>query len=116
MLTGDVGCECAYIAMAKNNLQYVRTGQCLSSSHKQNISKSTKGRIHSQKTRYKMSIAKKDKYKGINSLSSKKCVINGKLFYTMSEASLFFNVHRCTIYRWIKNNPLCYNIPKIQLT
>lgn len=77
---------------------------------KRKISISLTGIQQSKETRHKRSISNSGK----NNYKSKIWIIHGKLFYSVSEASLFFSVGKTTIQRWCNPRskyhiPLCYS-------
>ena len=103
------------IKLGKNNHMY---GKFLSKEHKIKLSKASKGvnnymygKHHSKETLLKMSNSKKGK---LNS-NSKLWYINGHIFYSLSEASKFFNNGTTTIMNWCNPKskyhiPLCYSV------
>lgn len=94
-------------------------GKKFSDSHIKKLSESHKGSKHTIEHRRRISIANKGKdhhnfgKKGKLSSISKKWVINGKMFYSLTETKSFFGVGDATIGRWCNPKsryhiPLCY--------
>jgi len=120
MLTGDAGCESAWISMKTGNWYYDSTGIILSEEHKINIGKSLKGKMKGdkhpnwgksipEKTKAIWRKNRKGKFTGKDHHSSKLWFIHGKLFYSSYDAGRYINVHSCSIRRWCNNNiPHCY--------
>lgn len=90
----------------KKKMSDLKKGKHLSSETKQKM-REARSNI-SNETREKLS----ESHKGEKNHASKKCYINGKKFNTFTDASLFFEVSRRTIYAWCKSpkHPECYII------
>lgn len=139
MLTGDLNLERAYYGMKSGKfllLEYGENhpmyGKKQSEETRKKIShnnaKYWKGKRRSNKDKGKMRNAKLNDPnlhsnlekirlklpKGKYHWHSKVWIINGKLFYSIKEAGIFFGVSPSTIYKWVKTNkPLCYKFDKL---
>jgi len=120
MLTGDAGCESAYYGLLTGKFTLIKH----TTQTKQKISKANKGRSRPDikgknhffygKSHTKEQLKQnRIKHLGKNNTCHKKWTVNGKIFYSLNEASIFFNVHSSTIRRWCLPEskyhiPLCY--------
>ena len=121
MLTGDRGCESAYIGLKTGKFHFDSTGIKLTKEHKRKISKSLSGKFnylygkHKDHPRYGTKLSKYTKQKirltkQNKCYNSKKWSINGKIFNSSREAGIYLSVSQSTIVKWCnKNIPLCYN-------